>query len=116
MAIKYFEEALLIDREIGDQRGESKDLGNLGTAYGDLGDLRKAIECFDEALIIKRKIGDQRGEANSLTNSALVLHSLGDRAQAIHRAEVAIKIFEAIEDPNAAKVRAKLAEWRAAKP
>jgi hypothetical protein len=42
------------------------------------------------------------------------LDVLGDRRQAIDRAEAALQIREAIEDPNAAKVRAKLAEWRKA--
>ena len=112
MAIKLYEEALLIDREIGDVRGESQDLANLGGAYDDLGDLRKALGCCDEALILKLKIGDKHGEGKSLMNSALMLNKLGKRAQAIARAEAALNIFEAIEDPNAAKARAALAEWR----
>jgi hypothetical protein len=50
-----------------------------------------------------------------LWNSALALNKLGEQAQAILRAEAALNIFEVIENPNAAKVRAKLAEWRAVK-
>jgi len=65
-------------------------------------------------LAIAREIGDRRGEGNALWNSALALDKLGDRAQAITRAEAALRIREAIEDPNAAKVRARLAEWRKA--
>jgi hypothetical protein len=49
-----------------------------------------------------------------LWNSAMALEKLGDRAEAIARAEAALRIFEAIENPNAAKVRARLAEWRKA--
>jgi len=37
---------------------------------------------------------------------------LGERAQAIQHAEQALTIFEQIEDPNAAQVRAQLAAWR----
>ena len=33
-------------------------------------------------------------------------------AEAITRAEQALAIYEAIEDPNAAKVRAALERWR----
>jgi hypothetical protein len=36
------------------------------------------------------------------------LNQLGDRAKAIAHAESALRIYEAIEDPWAAKVRAKL--------
>ena len=42
----------------------------------------------------------------------MVLDQLGERAQAIQRAEQALTIFEQIEDPRAAEVRAKLAAWR----
>jgi hypothetical protein len=37
---------------------------------------------------------------------------LDDHAQAIARAEAALNIVDPIEDPNAAKVRAKLEEWK----
>jgi len=63
-------------------------------------------------LVIARQIGDRRGEGADLWNSALEFDRLGDRAQATARAEAALKIFEEIEDPNAARVEAKLAQWR----
>jgi hypothetical protein len=50
-----------------------------------------------------------------LWNSACALDGLGNRSEAITRAESALQIYEAIEDPNAAKVRAKLAAWRGSK-
>jgi hypothetical protein len=34
-------------REIGDRRGEGNALGNLGIAYADLGDARKAIDFYE---------------------------------------------------------------------
>lgn len=52
-------------------------------------------------------------EGNALFNSAVAFESLGNRAEALARAGAALEIYEAIEDPNAAKVRAQLAEWRA---
>jgi hypothetical protein len=42
------------------------------------------------------------------------LEKLADRSPAIARAQAALRIYEAIEDPNAAQVRARLAEWRKA--
>jgi hypothetical protein len=47
---------------------------------------------------------------------SLALAQLGQRAQAIQHAEQSLAIFEQIEDPNTAKVRAKLAEWRESNP
>ena len=52
--------------------------------------------------------------ATILTNTADELWKLGERAEAIARAEAALRIFEATEDPNAAELRAELAEWRKA--
>jgi len=111
-AIEFHEQALALDREIGDRHGEGDDLGNLGLAYADMGDARKSIEFYEQHLAIAREIGDRRGEGSALFNSALALASLGEKAEAIRRAEAALRIFEAIEDPWAAKVRAKLTEWR----
>ncbi len=56
------EQALAISREIGDRRGEGDHLGNLGLAYADLGETRKAIDYHEQALAISREIGDRRGE------------------------------------------------------
>jgi tetratricopeptide (TPR) repeat protein len=111
-AIEHYEQALVIGRKIGDRRGESNTLGNLGTAYYSLGEPRKAIEYYEQHLTIARDIGDRRGEGIALWNSALAYEALGERAEAISRAERALAIREAIEDPEAAKVRAALAEWR----
>jgi tetratricopeptide (TPR) repeat protein/cellulose biosynthesis protein BcsQ len=111
-AIEFYEQALVIDREIGDRRGEGNSLGNLGNAYYDLGESRKGIEFYEQQLVITREIGNRSGEGNALFNSALALDELNDRTQAIARAEAALQIYEAIEDPHAAQVRAKLEEWK----
>ena len=63
-AIEFYEQALIIDREIGDRRYEGNSQGNLGNAYAALGEARKAIEFYEQALIIAREIGDRRGEGN----------------------------------------------------
>jgi tetratricopeptide (TPR) repeat protein len=113
-AVEFSEQALVIAREIGDRHGEGNSLGNLGSAYLVLGDVRKASKFYEQQLKIVREIGDRRGEGSALYNSALALHSLGDGAAAVNRAAAALAIFEQIEDPHAAKVRAQLAKWRKA--
>ncbi len=111
-AIEFFEHALVIDRDIGDRRGEGNALGNLGFAYACLDEPRKAIEFYEQQLVITREIGDRCGEGTALYNSSLALEKLGDHTQAIARAEAALQIFEAIENPFAAKVRAQLEAWK----
>ena len=89
-------------------------MGNLGVAYSALGETRRAIGILGRRLRSARKIGDRRSEGIDLWNMSSALDQLGERAQAIANAEAALKIFEQIEDPNAAKVRKQLAEWRKA--
>lgn len=64
-AAEFHECALVIAREIGDQRGEANALGNLGNARYALGDAQKASRLFEEQLIIARKIGDRRREGST---------------------------------------------------
>ncbi|MDT5296717.1 MAG: hypothetical protein QOJ76_3597 [Acidobacteriota bacterium] len=87
-------------------------MGNLGLAYADLGETRRAIEFHEQHLAIAREIGDRGGEGNALFNTSLVLDTLGDRAKAIAHAGAALEIYEQIESPTAARVQAKLAKWR----
>lgn len=49
-AIKYYEEALEISREIKDRMGEGADLGNLGIAYQALGQVERARKAFKETI------------------------------------------------------------------
>ena len=51
----FWEEILLKDKG-----NHGKILGNLGVAYSDLGEPRKAIEYYEQALVIAREIGDRR--------------------------------------------------------
>jgi tetratricopeptide (TPR) repeat protein len=111
-AVEFYEQALEIYREIGDRRGEGDVLSGLGIAYKNLGETSRAVEFYEQQLIITREIGDRRGEGNALWNMSLALDALGERNRAIALAEDALRIYEQIEDPNAAKVRKKLAEWR----
>ena len=115
-SIAWLESQLRAARRVKDRQYEGTALGNLGLAHADLGDARKAIEFYEQHLVIVREIVDRRGEGNALWNSALAHDSLGNRPEAIARAETALKIYEAIEDPNAAKVRAALAKWRTGTP
>ena len=78
-----------------------------------MGELRRAIEYYEQQLKITRETGDRRGEGNALWNRALALDKLGRRDEAIADAQLALKIREEIEDPNADKVRRKLADWGA---
>ena len=59
-AIEYYEQALVIDREIGDRRGEGAALANLGNTYAALGQVEKAKGRWRAALKIGQEIKDPR--------------------------------------------------------
>ena len=111
-AIQLYEQALLIHRQIGDRISEGHSLVNLGIAYRLLGETQRAIQFYEQALLIHCELGDRRGEAASLWNMSLALDQLGKRAEAIRHAERSLMIRKQIEDPNIARMRAQLAEWR----
>ena len=109
-AIKFYEQVLTIMREIGDRRGEGYALGNIGNAYANLGEQRRAIEFDEQQLIITQEIGDRRGEGNALSNLGNAYGALGETRRAIGLLRDALGIFDAIESPNAAQVRASIAK------
>jgi len=106
-AIEYYEQALVIHREIcaasqsaaeraAARRGEGTVLGNLGSAYLQLGDARRAIGYYEQRLEIAREIGDRRGEGTVLGNLGSAYLQLGDARCAIgyyaQRLEIAREI------------------------
>ncbi|MCP4283410.1 MAG: tetratricopeptide repeat protein, partial [Gammaproteobacteria bacterium] len=97
-AIKYYEQALAIDREIDDRRGEGAALGNLGIAYSDLGQVEHAIEYYEQALAIDREIGDRQGEGADLGNLGNAYGDLGQVEHAIKYYEQALAIDREIGD------------------
>ncbi|HVT59581.1 MAG TPA: tetratricopeptide repeat protein [Thermoanaerobaculia bacterium] len=97
-AIGYYEQALLIHREIGNRRGEGSGLGNLGLAYAELGEVEKAIGYYEQALVISREIGNRRGEGNALGNLGLAYADLGEVEKAIGYYEQQLVIVREIGD------------------
>jgi len=97
-AIAYYEQALVIAREIGDRRGEGANLGNLGIAYSDLGRIAEAIAYTEQALTIAREIGDRRNEGTWLGNLGPAYRALGRIAEALDFYQQALTIAREIGD------------------
>ena len=57
-AIQFYEQALLIDREIGDRRGEGNALWNMSLALDQLSERAQAIQHAEQALAIYEQIED----------------------------------------------------------
>ena len=90
--VRWLEAKLNASRIIKDRWKESVSLGNLGLAYDDLGDVRKAIDCHEQHRALAGKIGDRHGEGNALGNLGLAYFSLGDLRKAIEFYEQSLKL------------------------
>lgn len=97
-AIGLCEQALAIDRELGDRPGESTDLGNLGNCYAALGQIDKAKGLYEQALDIARQEGVRLSEANWLTNVGNCLADLGEFERSIELHEQALDIDRELAD------------------
>ncbi len=73
-----------------------RSVGNLGTAYREMGQVRKAIHCYEDALSIAREREDQNGEAAWLGGIGNCYYALGETARAIEFYEQALAIYREI--------------------
>ena len=96
--LSWLQTQLAAARRLADRRGEGAALGNLGLAYADLGDPRKAIEHHEQHLVIAREIGHLQGEANALGNLGLAYAHLGNTQKAIEHHEQYLAIAREIGD------------------
>ena len=96
--VVWFEAALAACRRLGDRRGEGIALGDLGVAWAELGDPRKAIEFLKQYLVITREIGDRRGEGIALGNLGMVWKDIGKPDEVIECCEQQLVIAREIRD------------------
>jgi tetratricopeptide (TPR) repeat protein len=96
--IGWFEAQLKACRTLGNRRDEVNALGNLGNAYNDLGEPRRAIEQFTQVLTIAHEIGDRGSEGITLNNLGNAYYELGEPRQAIEYYEQSLATKREIDD------------------
>ncbi|MGI8307094.1 tetratricopeptide repeat protein [Saccharopolyspora hattusasensis] len=94
--------------ELGDRAGEAFVLVRLGDAYRAMGQRERALEHLDRGVALRRDLADQWGIADALFVRGQVLHEGGDTAGARSAWRQALEVFDALGDPHAADVRARL--------
>jgi len=90
--IRWLEIALAAARQLQDREGEGVALSNLGNAYRNLGETRRAIHFLEQALLIDRELGDRRGEGVDLGNLGNAYFRLDETRRAIQFYEQALLI------------------------
>ena len=95
------DEAIEINRELGNDRGTADDLWGLGILYYFANDNEPAAEAFEQARVLYHRLGDRTQEAWSL-------HQLGSARLKLGQLEVArpllregLRLFEAAGDDSA---------------
>jgi len=73
-------------------------LGSLGRAYSNLGQVEQAIGYYQQSLVIARKIGDRQNESIWLSDLGYAYNNLGQFEQAIKLYEKALPIAREIGD------------------
>jgi len=96
--IGWMQSALVAARKLENKNAEGVHLGNLGGAYSELGETRKAIEFYEQALVIAREISDKRNESAWLGNLGLAYADLGETRKAIEFYEQDLAIAHEIGD------------------
>ena len=76
-ALETYEQALAIQREVGDRAGEGTTLANIGLVYDRQGRYDEALEAYEQALAIQREVGDRAGEGTTLNNIGLSTRTRG---------------------------------------
>jgi tetratricopeptide (TPR) repeat protein len=111
-ALRYYEQALRIRREVGDRGQEGVVLNDLGRVYDDLGQKQEALGYYEQALRIGREVGDRGGEGTTLWYIGAVYFGLGRNGVALACFLQAKQIFEQVQSPHVDDVAGWIASLR----
>lgn len=96
--IRWLDIALTEARRWGNRELEGVTLVNLGLAYQDLGETKRAIQIYEQTLIIVRQIGNRRVEGVTLGNIGIAYTNLGEPRRAIEVFEQLLVIARDLPD------------------
>ena len=92
-ALDYFNRALPLWEQAGQQGGKALTLDNMGRTYADLGQKQNALDAFDRALKMWRSVGNRQGEALTLDNMGRLYRDLGLQQSALDYYNQALPVF-----------------------
>jgi DNA-binding SARP family transcriptional activator len=104
------QQALALARELGNQHIEADTWDSLGEAEHHLGHFSEAAACYWVAIDLFRQFGDSFFEAGTLARLGDSRAAAGDAREAHESWQRALEIFDLLQHPDAAKLRAKLGQ------
>ena len=97
----HLEQALAIDREASNRRGEGLVLAGLGLIESEQGRRSEARSLHEQALAIHREVGNRRAEADVLGALGVLDAEQGRQEEARAQYEAALTIAREVRDPGA---------------
>ncbi len=97
-ALKYYNQALPIRREVGDRAREATTLNNIGAVYDSISQPQEALKYYNQALPIMREVGDRAGVATTLNNIGAVYNSISQPQEALKYYNQALPIRKEVGD------------------
>ena len=95
-AMEIFTSALKQAEELGDKRGMSANINNIGVIYMNKGDYDKALDYYERSFEISEELGDKRGMANI----GSIYENKGDYDKALDYYERSLEISEELGDKD----------------
>jgi DNA-binding SARP family transcriptional activator len=102
-------QALEIFQEFGSRAMEGNVLDNLARTYQSMGRYDEAAQCGEQALAARRDAADRFGEAETLDCLGQIHQAAGRTVEARRQWSRALDLFDELDAPAAADVRARLA-------
>ncbi len=90
--MKYASEALTLSEKLNYPRGMAGALGNMGYAYGIIGDMAGSLDCFKRSERLLEQIGAKQEVATAYNNIGFIYSKLGDNAQALDYFDKSLKM------------------------
>jgi len=103
-ALRGYDEALALFRELGDEGDIGLVLSNIGTVHWMRDDYDEALRYHYEGLALFREVGHQRGIAFSINNIGLVHLHRGEYDEAIGHFKEALSMFRQLGDQRHASI------------
>jgi tetratricopeptide (TPR) repeat protein len=109
-ALRSFQQALPLLRELKNRSGEAYTLNFIGSSYNRVGRSEEALSTFQQALPILRELKDRQGEAMTLNDIGSSYDSLGRSDEALSSYQQALPIKRELNDrPGEAKTLSNIA-------
>lgn len=95
-SLDYSQQALAINREVGDRIWEGKSFWNIGFVYKNQGQYAKALEFFQKTLAIDKEVGHRVDQGIALNSIGSTYSYLGQYAKALEFLQQALAIHKEV--------------------